>query len=192
MTERGTLAQLGVKEGDVVKSRGGYTYTVAISDNGGFYDAADFGKLSSSHDFTIIYRATPPIDLTTNTSAYGLCSDEWKAAMQAHVDAGGEVEWFSNVGWRSHPTTEFLTGLTYRAKPTPVTITQTVTYPKPLTKALADGQTYYSPDPQRESMHSIETWDGGEMDHLWLKRGLIYLTETDAVTRAKSMMGGVE
>ena len=78
----------------------------------------------------------------------------------------------------------------YRLAPT--TITRTVAYPKPVTEPLNVGDEYYVPMP-KDSKFRIECeWDNDSHDNLWLSRGLIYLTEADAIARAKAMIGGVE
>jgi hypothetical protein len=63
------------------------------------------------------------IDLTTNTSAFGLCSDEWQALMKDYVSAGGEYQRYwqgrwedVDLGYRHNLHKDRV----YRAKPEPV------------------------------------------------------------------------
>ena len=78
----------------------------------------------------------------------------------------------------------------YRLVPT--TITRTVTYPKSVTDPLVVGDKYYTPFITGERYLSGFTWQNDDIDNRIFSRGLIYLTEADAIARSKAMIGGVE
>jgi len=69
----------------------------------------------------------------------------------------------------------------------PKVITRTITYPAPETEAPARGTEYFIPEPI--SGYSLGyTWHGDGADIGYLRQGLVYLTEEDAIARAKAML----
>ncbi len=67
------------------------------------------------------------------------------------------------------------------------TITRTITYPAPETKAPAIGTEYFVPE--LINGYSLGyTWYGIGADLRYLQQGLVYLTEDDAIARAKVML----
>ena len=74
----------------------------------------------------------------------------------------------------------------YRRKPK--TLTHTVTIPEPVREAPEVGTYLFLAFPHAERLHCTFRWDGAEATGLWLKRGLCFSTEEDAIAAAKAMM----
>lgn len=67
------------------------------------------------------------------------------------------------------------------------TITRTITYPAPETKAPAFGTEYFTPNLSSGSLQAWD-WNDGSVHRTHLRQGLVYLTEEDAIARAKAML----
>lgn len=63
-----------------------------------------------------------------------------------------------------------------------------VSFPKPVSKALEEGQGYYLPDLTVTRLYYISQWHDTEVDKLRLKRGLVHLTEENAIAHAKALI----
>ena len=74
----------------------------------------------------------------------------------------------------------------YRRKPRMTTYT--VTMPEPLRRAPKDGDGYYVPCQLAPALWGSFEWYNGDLDKLYLKRGLCFATEEDAIAAAKAMM----
>lgn len=61
--------------------------------------------------------------------------------------------------------------------------------PVPETEAPEYDASYYLAAPTRRFFHGREDWVGDTMDKIWLKRGLVFLSEKDAIANAKAMLG---
>jgi hypothetical protein len=60
------------------------------------------------------------VDMTNNRVPYGLLTDEEKAALHEHENAGGEFEYWACNGWEQMKPTWFY-NITYRPVPLPKT-----------------------------------------------------------------------
>ena len=74
----------------------------------------------------------------------------------------------------------------YRRKPR--TLTYSVTIPEPLRNAPKVGETYYASSLPTEDFYIAYEWLGHMTDRRWLKRGLCFKTEEDAIAAAKAML----
>ena len=74
----------------------------------------------------------------------------------------------------------------YRRKPR--TLTYTVTIPEPLREAPKDGNGYYVPCQLAPALWGSFEWHNGDLDKLYLKRGLCFATREDAIAAAKAML----
>jgi len=74
----------------------------------------------------------------------------------------------------------------YRRKPR--TLTYSVTIPEPLRKAPETGSWYWIAETASDDFTSRVEWEGDGCDRSWLKRGLCFATEADAIAAAKAMM----
>lgn len=100
---------------------------------------------------------------------FGANSCAWRWTVNgASIDLGG----IHDVIWPTEP---------------PKTITRTITYPAPETESPARGAEYFIPDLSSEAVQAWD-WEGEEVDHVHLRLGLVYLTEEDAIARAKAML----
>ena len=75
----------------------------------------------------------------------------------------------------------------YRRKPRTLTY-NTVTIPEPLREAPKDGNEYYVPCQLAPALWGSFEWHNGDLDKLYLKRGLCFATKEDAIAAAKAMM----
>ena len=80
----------------------------------------------------------------------------------------------------------FYNDFEYRRKPR--TLTYTVTIPEPMREAPKDGNEYYVPCQLAPALGGSFEWYNGDLDKLYLKRGLCFATEEDAIAAAKAMM----
>ena len=74
----------------------------------------------------------------------------------------------------------------YRRKPR--TLTDTVTIPEPMREAPKDGNEYYVPCQLAPALWGSFEWYNGDLDKLYLKRGLCFATREDAIAAAKAML----
>ena len=70
----------------------------------------------------------------------------------------------------------------------PRTLTYTVTIPEPLREAPKNGSEYYVPCELSPALWGSFEWYNGDLDKLYLKRGLCFSTEEDAIAAAKAML----
>lgn len=63
-----------------------------------------------------------------------------------------------------------------------------VSFPKPETKAPKEGQNYFMPDPTTTKLYFRSRWDNDECDEQRLERGLVHLTEENAIAHAKALI----
>ena len=77
-------------------------------------------------------------------------------------------------------------GYDYRRKPR--TLTYKVTIPEPLREAPKDGNEYYVPCQLAPALWGSFEWHNGDLDKLYLKRGLCFATREDAIAAAKAML----
>ena len=135
----GTLKELNVKPGDVVKwlANEGSQHTVIsakVITEGDFIGEVDaelsgyglgiFGK----QQFTLISRADTPAsikNLSTITTPFGLLDKETQDAMQAAWDSGCDVECFDGYDWLYIETPNWNPKTLYRIKSKPIMITLT-------------------------------------------------------------------
>lgn len=75
----------------------------------------------------------------------------------------------------------------YRRKPRTLTY-NTVTIPEPLREAPKDGNEYYVPCQLAPALWGSFEWYNGDLDKLYLKRGLCFATKEDAIAAAKAML----
>ena len=91
-------------------------------------------------------------------------------------------------GWEpftsTHPS--WMENMEYRRKPR--TMTYTVTIPEPMREAPKDGNEYYVPCQFAPALFGSFEWYNGDLDKLYLKRGLCFATKEDAIAAAKAMM----
>lgn len=76
------------------------------------------------------------------------------------------------------------------ARLAPEVITRSITYPKPVSEPLEMGQRYWVPRFGTGDYCETYSWSGGKYCYNWLSRGLIHLTESDAIAHAKALIGG--
>lgn len=106
-------------------------------------------------------------DIAWMISGADSCAWRW-TVNGASIDLGG----IHDVIWPAEP---------------PKTITRTSTYPAPETKAPAIGTEYFVPE--LINGYSLGyTWYGIGADLRYMQQGLVYLTEDDAIARAKAML----
>ena len=74
----------------------------------------------------------------------------------------------------------------YRRKPR--TMTYTVTIPEPMREAPEVGESYYVPCQLAPALWGSFEWYNGDLDKLYLKRGLCFATSEDAIAAAKAML----
>ena len=74
----------------------------------------------------------------------------------------------------------------YRRKPR--TMTYTVTIPEPMREAPEVGESYYVPCQLAPALWGSFEWYNGDLDKLYLKRGLCFATREDAIAAAKAML----
>lgn len=63
-----------------------------------------------------------------------------------------------------------------------------VSFPKPVSKALEEGQKYFIPDLTVTRLYYTSQWCDTDLDNLRLKRGIIHLSEEDAVAHSKALI----
>lgn len=61
--------------------------------------------------------------------------------------------------------------------------------PAPESKEPEYGARYYLAAPDSIHFYGAYAWSRHELNNIWLKRGLVFLNEEDAVTNAKAMLG---
>ena len=76
----------------------------------------------------------------------------------------------------------------YRLKP--LTVTRTLTYPEPLRVAPAEGTVVWVLNVLCPRGFSKGTWVGYSGDKIYLSRGFIFATESDAAEAARAIFGG--
>lgn len=84
-------------------------------------------------------------------------------------------------------------GASFRLVPEMITIGN-ISFPKPVTEKLPWQTVYYYPSLEREELCNADMWGNSGFDHTLLQRGLIHLTEEDAVEHAKALIklsGGI-
>ena len=102
----------------------------------------------------------------------------WKK-WEINVQTSGR--WYSIHG---HPT--WAVEYEYRRKPR--TMTYTVTIPEPMREAPEVGESYYVPCQLAPALWGSFEWYNGDLDKLYLKRGLCFATREDAIAAAKAML----
>lgn len=78
---------------------------------------------------------------------------------------------------------------TFRIKPETMSINGHE-FPEPVREPLGKGQEYWVVciDRQEDALAVSYTWRDDEVDAMWMKRGLIQLTEEGAIAQAKAMI----
>jgi len=112
-----TLKELGVNVGDRVSCHG-YEVTVTEFREGGSVVEFSDGLqryFDGSSEWSLVSRATPPIDLTAITTPLGLLDE---ATQKALKDDGGPYEFYNGDRWFERDPLWYRTG-TYRKKPAP-------------------------------------------------------------------------
>ena len=96
-------------------------------------------------------------------------------------------EWKGGRGW--YPlASEFAFSIHYEYRRKPRTLTYTVTIPEPLREAPKNGSEYYVPCQLAPALWGSFEWYNGDLDKLYLKRGLCFATREDAIAAAKAML----
>lgn len=111
-----TLKELDVQVGDVVNHGCGDITIVGVKIG---YSIGSDGKTWGFDNpiWTLVSRATPPIDLTAITTPFGLLDE---ATQQALLDDGGPYEVFGSTGhWVYCDEPSFFPSLAWRKKPAP-------------------------------------------------------------------------
>ena len=93
----------------------------------------------------------------------------------------GSEQWHTCSGW-----IDFSERFEYRHKPR--TLTYTVTMPEPMREAPKNGNEYYVPCQLAPALWGSFEWYNGDLDKLYLKRGLYFATKEDAIAAAKAML----
>jgi len=83
---------------------------------------------------------------------------------------------------------EHFAALVAKPAPRPAIICNGEKVPEPVREALRDGTDYWVPSPCFNDFVLFSYWSSDQVDHARLKRGLIHLTEADAVSHAKAMV----
>ena len=89
-------------------------------------------------------------------------------------------KWIALAG---HPL--WIESIEYRRKPQ--TLTYTVTIPEPLREAPPMDTKYYVVSLYEPGSYDVAYWEGCHAERMWLKRGLCFATEADAISAAKAM-----
>lgn len=122
----------------------------------------------------------------------------WKEVVQAMLD-NEQVEFFSelagkwvdNLYFPNFRSIELLDtpDKRYRIKPKTIMIGY-MEAPEPVRDAseLKEGEDYFLPNLQRDSLYGVSTWYCGDLDLRLLNRGLIHKTEEGAVLHAKALI----
>lgn len=110
--------------------------------------------------------------------------------VQVQMDMGSEKHYWKDVENDSNgtPQTEFIDILAYRLKPT--IVTRTLTYPEPLLVAPEAGTSIWVLNVVCPRGFSKGTWVGYSGDKIYLSRGFIFATESDAAEAARAIFGG--
>ena len=83
----------------------------------------------------------------------------------------------------THPA--WLETAEYRRKPRP--LTYSVTIPEPLREEPPMDTEYYVVSLYEPGSYDVAYWEGCHAERMWLKRGLCFATEADAIAAAKAM-----
>lgn len=75
----------------------------------------------------------------------------------------------------------------FRVKPETITINGHEV-PCPVREPLEVGTKYWLAGPNRPEIAEYFTWRNQQMDEIWLKRGLIHLTEEAAIAHAEALL----
>ena len=97
-----------------------------------------------------------------------------------------EIRSVSKARW--HPSAReicFDPNCEYRRKPK--TLTYTVTIPEPMQEAPPMDTEYYVVSLYEPGSYDVAYWEGCHAERMWLKRGLCFATEADAISAAKAM-----
>jgi len=125
-------------------------------------------------------------DLTQNRIRTDLLTAEELAAMKA-AKHGWEMIYY-DMTWKDVPDPAWIPDYIYRAKPAPrpTIICNGVEVPEPVRGIEKDGE-YWIALPDHEDWACSMVWANDACDRLMQQRGLIHLTEADAVSHAKAM-----
>lgn len=137
--------------------------------------------LACMHDF----------DPTENRIQTMHLTDEERAILEAAISAnGGEFSYWIRPFAPLNGKTSWLPEYIYRAKPAPrpTIICNGVEVPEPVRPGADQFQTYFFASPLTEPWFQRSEWTGDYMDKRLLARGLIHLTEADAVAHARAMV----
>jgi hypothetical protein len=85
----------------------------------------------------------------------------------------GKPSWAESFVWELRPRKKIMHIGNYK-------------FPEPEREAPEDETTYYLVDKTAEKLIRKWEWGGDQMDMLWLKRGLIHLSESAAIAHAKA------
>lgn len=78
-------------------------------------------------------------------------------------------------------------GYQFRVRQERITIGN-VSFPKPETKAPKEGQGYFMPDPTTAKLCFCSQWHNVKVDEQRLERGVVHLTEENAIAHAKALI----
>jgi len=125
-------------------------------------------------------------DPTQNRVPTCLLTVDELAALKA---AKHGVECFGSSKWFDANIPSWAANSIYRAKPAPrpTIICNGVEVPEPVRETLPIGVQIFIASPLTDPWFQRSTWTGDYMDKRLLARGLIHLTEADAVSHAKAM-----
>ncbi|UZA19153.1 hypothetical protein [Moraxella bovis] len=80
------------------------------------------------------------------------------------------------------------TEYSFRIKPVEMITIGDVSFPKPESEPLCQGQDYFMPDLCMQNLHHISTWDDDNADKRRLKLNIIHLTPENAIAHAKALI----
>lgn len=117
-------------------------------------------------------------------------------ALQAIADGESlECRWYTHDEWQlfgrlnNGVTIEAILKGYFVFRPLPKTITiGDVSFPKPVSKALEENQKYFIPDFTVTRLYYTSQWCNTDLDNLRLKRGLIHLSQENAIAHAKALI----
>ena len=119
----------------------------------------------------------------------------YKHVLQA-VANGEQVQWKDDAGgWHDQSSYSVLLTVAnrnyelerYRVKPRTITI-GTFEVPEPVRTAPEMGQTYFLADTTSDEGVTKWSWDGGDTDLRWLKRGVIHIDEGAALLHVEALL----
>lgn len=117
-------------------------------------------------------------------------------ALQAIADGKSlEYKWYNHSEWQlfgclnNGVSIEAILKGYFVFRPLPKTIAVGgVSFPKSVSEPLKEGQKYFIPDLTVTRLYYTSQWCNTDLDNLRLKRGIIHLSEEDAVAHAKALI----